>query len=140
MKHEFHWPPIYRGSCSKLFCKDPPCLVRKKVWRKRCVLVYRLVHGYWKRIGFRTRRYEDHLACGCKECGDIISRSTCIRTKPCPNSANPKSFCFYKPGKCACCVPYPCPRGQIFDRDTCSCVCPKGSRKVGNKCIGEYVQ
>ena len=137
VRNEFHWPPIYKGSCRKLFCKDPPCITRKKIWRTRCVLVYRLIHGVWKRIGFRNRRFVDDLKCSCKMCSDIRNARTCVRTDPCPNNKNRKSFCFYTRGKCDCCVPYPCPRGQFFNKKTCTCDCPKGSKKVGKRCIGE---
>lgn len=137
VRNEFHWPPVYKGSCDKLKCKDPPCIARKTIWRFRCVLVYKIVNGCWKRIGFRRIRFLDHLSCSCKQCSDIESKSVCVNTKPCPNSYKLNSFCFYKPGGCDCCVPYPCPPGQVFDKKTCSCVCPKGSKKIGNKCVGE---
>lgn len=139
VKGQFFWPPIYRGTCDKLFCKDPPCIARKFIWRSRCVLVYKLIHGYWKKIGFRTVRYIDHLKCGCKECSDIKDAKTCINTKPCPNTKSKLSFCYYdfKKRDCDCCIPYPCPPGQWFNKRTCSCDCPKGSRKVGRRCIGD---
>lgn len=97
MPNEFHWPPIYRGSCDNLFCKDPPCLVRKKVWVTKCVLVFKLVYGRWVFVGPRLRRFLDHVKCGCKECYDIRDRTWCIKTKPCPNSYNPSSFCYWTP-------------------------------------------
>ena len=95
--NEFHWPPIFRGSCDNLFCKDPPCFARRKVWRTRCVLVFKRIHGIWVKIGYRLRKYIDHLKCGCKECSDIRDRAWCIRTKPCPNSKDPNSFCRWIP-------------------------------------------
>ena len=109
------------------------------------MLVYRIINGCWRRIGFRSRRYLDHLECGCKECGDIRNQTACVVTQPCPNSNDPKSFCFWRKfnflpvgkreavdatfiplpfGKCACCKPFPCPRPKIFNNSTCSCVCP----------------
>jgi len=139
--NEFYWPPIYRGSCAGLKCDDPPCFARKRVWRTRCVLVYRLINGWWKRIGFRTRRFLDDLECGCKKCEDIRNRATCVATKPCPNSKHSNTFCYWKfplpigkrasssisaptIGKCLCCKPFPCPKPRIFSRTSCSCVCP----------------
>ena len=97
MPNEFHWPPIYRGSCDNLFCRDPPCFVRRKIWRTECVLVFQQINGYWKKIGYRNRRFVDHLSCGCKQCTDIRERQWCINTKPCPNSNNPNSFCYWIP-------------------------------------------
>ena len=110
------------------------------------MLVYRIINGCWRRIGFRTRRYLDHLKCGCKECGDIRTRTACVGTKPCPNSDKRNSFCYWKfhifpigkrqatnasssfipfPfGKCLCCKPFFCFRPKIFSRSRCSCVCP----------------
>lgn len=178
----FYWPPIYRGSCDNLFCRDPPCIARRKVWRYRCVLVYKFIRGCWRKIGFRTISFEDHLSCSCKQCNDIKDQKWCMKTTPCPNSNNKNSFCFWRPGifpiigkrqveaetsialprpvplaRCACCTPFPCPAPKIFNRNTCSCVCPvvrcppgrvfnpwtckcdcpRGSKLVGNKCIGE---
>ena len=101
------------------------------------MLLYKIIHGSWKRVGFRRIHFLDHLSCGCKECSDIKSKSACVKTGPCPNNKNSKSFCFYKSNECACCEPYPCPAGEIFDKSSCSCVCPEGSKRVGNKCIGE---
>lgn len=150
--NEFHWPPIYRGSCDDLWCKDPECLPRVKVWRSRCVLVYRLVNGCWRRLGFRVRRYQDHLSCACKQCSDITTQKECVNTKPCPNSNSTKDFCYWRPGpypigkrqaasssiaipiplpipfpisKCACCTPKKCPKPKTFDETTCSCICPR---------------
>ena len=154
----FYWPPIYRGSCDDLFCKDPPCIARTKVWRTRCVLVYKFIRGCWRKIGFRPIRYLDHLSCGCKRCSDIVDKKWCVKTTPCPNSYDKDSFCYWRPGpfpigkrqveaassfvpvpfsRCDCCTPKPCPFPKIFDNATCSCVCPPGSKPVGDKCVGE---
>lgn len=95
--NEFHWPPIYRGSCDNLFCRDPPCFVRRKTWRTECILVFQHINGHWMKIGYRNRRFVDHLSCGCKQCTDIRERQWCINTKPCPNSNNPNSFCYWIP-------------------------------------------
>ena len=139
MPNEFHWPPIYRGSCDKLFCRDPPCIARKSVWVSKCVYVFKLIHGKWVFIGLQIRRYLDHLKCGCKKCGDIAYRQQCVNTKPCPNSNVPNSFCYWTT-KCECCEPVKCQpgSGQIFDPKTCKCVCPDGSKKDSNgNCVGE---
>ena len=137
--NEFYWPPIYKGTCDKLStkCKDPPCIARETMWRSRCTLVYRIVKGCWKRIGFRTVHFLDHLKCSCKECKDITRPWECVTTKPCPSEYNSDSFCYYQRGKCDCCVPFSCPPGQYFNKRICDCACPKGTKKVGNKCIGE---
>ena len=112
---EFHWPPIYRGTCDKLKCYTPHCRARKIVWRRRCVLVYKYAYGCWKRIGYRTRYYIDHLKCSCTNCNDIKSYKRCVATRPCPNTHNPKSFCYWKYS-----LPYgkstPYPRQQSYPR------------------------
>lgn len=113
---EFHWPPIYRGSCDNLFCVDPPCLARRKVWRTRCVLVFQYVNGYWSKIGYRNRHFVDHLSCGCKQCSDIKDRQTCIKMKPCPSGSNQDSFCYW--------IPFIRPFPPILQADTSSTVSP----------------
>ncbi len=181
----FYWPPIYQRTCNNLFCKDPPCIARKTIWVSRCVLVYKFINGCWRRLGFRTIRYLDHLECGCKECRDVKDRYWCERTKPCPNTKSDKDFCYWIPGpvigppigkrqaaeeapaslvpvpfprgRCDCCTPIYCPYPKIFDKKTCSCVCPTikcppgrifnpktcqcdcppGSKLIDGKCIGE---
>ena len=139
---EFHWPPIRRGLCDGLFCQDPPCFARDVVTRTRCVVVYRLIYGIWRRIGIRSVVYEDHLSCGCKTCGDIKSKDSCYAVSPCPNTDLSVSFCYweksesllrrpkgqlvyphFRPGECKCCVIESCPARQIFDSKSCSCVC-----------------
>ncbi len=93
---EFHWPPIRRGSCDRLLCRDPPCIARDVVIRTRCVVVYRLIDGIWRRIGTRDVIYEDHLSCGCKTCSDITSRDKCNAVSPCPSTNIPNSFCYWR--------------------------------------------
>ena len=94
---EFHWPPIIKTTCNNLLCKDPPCLPRVQVQRRRCVLVFKLINGRWVKIGFRIRFYVDHLSCRCKDCRDIRNRQQCVNTYPCPNSNNTCSFCYWIP-------------------------------------------
>ena len=114
--NEFHWPPIYRGSCDNLFCVDPPCYVRKKIWRTRCVLVFQIINGVWRKIGYRSRRFFDHLSCGCKQCSDIRESEWCINTKPCPNGNNFNSFCYW--------IPFIRPILPVIKADTSATVAP----------------
>ncbi|XP_064396686.1 balbiani ring protein 3-like [Halichondria panicea] len=134
---EFYWPPIRRGSCDNLYCRNPPCIARKTVWKSACVFVFKIIKGKWVFLGRRLRRYLDHQECGCKNCGDITSRTQCTTTRPCPNSLIRNSFCYWTK-KCECCTPFKCPKGQIFNYRTCQCDCPPGSKKnrAGN-CVGD---
>jgi len=94
---EFHWPKIFKGSCNNQFCKDPPCFPKVQVWQSQCVLVFKWKNGRWVKIGFRIRRFLDHLSCRCKECRDIRTRQQCIKMFPCPNSNNNCTFCYWIP-------------------------------------------
>lgn len=144
----FYWPPIYHGSCDNLYCKDPPCIARRKIWRFKCVLVYRYIRGCWRKLGFRTIRYEDHLECGCKTCNDIKDKKWCEMATHCPNNDRKDAFCYWRtgifpiigkrqvesaelsiaiprpiPARCACCNPPVCLLPKVFNKATCSCVC-----------------
>ena len=149
--NEFHWPPIWKGSCNNLPCKVPPCFPKQKVWRTRCVLVFRLIGGLWVNTGYHLRRYEDHISCECKQCKHIYNRAECVKTFPCPNSKNECSFCFWTSiyfatadeavgkrqapaiaaptflpfGRCDCCEAKCCPAPKRLNYDNCRCECPK---------------
>ena len=97
--------------------------------------------------------------CRCPRCSDITNRDKCVATQPCPGSSNRKTFCYWTPkdGGCDCCVPRTCPEPKVFDRSSCSCVCPnitcpqgrvfnsstcqcdcpKGTKDIHGKCVGE---
>ncbi len=138
---EFHWPPISRGTCDNLFCRNPPCIARVKEWKVACVHVFQIVHGYWKYIGYLPRRYWDHKECSCKTCNDIRRENVCTATRPCPNGLVRNSFCYWNNRECDCCTPFKCPPGQVFNHSTCECDCPPGSWKNRQgHCVGEYVK
>ena len=156
VKGEFHWPPIWKGSCDNLpGCQDPPCFPRRQVWRSVCVRVFKWIDGKWIRIGFRIRRFLDHQSCECKQCRHIRTQKECVDTYPCPNSKNVCSFCYWisNPfpvpigkrqvaeaapdelslvlfpfGRCDCCTPKCCPAPQRFNYDRCRCECPNRIR------------
>ena len=135
----FYWPPIRRGSCDNLPCRNPPCTALLARLTSKCVCVFKIINRKWIYIGVRRKVFFDHLICGCKVCADILRRHLCINTRACPNSDAPNSFCYWTT-KCECCTPVSCQpdSGQIFDPTTCQCVCPEGSvmNSAGN-CTGE---
>ena len=98
--------------------------------------------------------------CRCPQCSDITNKFKCITRRPCPESKNFKSFCYWNTTlKCDCCTPprfcpkpkivfdrsscscvcpkIRCPRGRVFNSKTCKCDCPRGTKEVNGKCVGE---
>lgn len=59
--------------------------------------VFKISHGHWIYAGQQTRRFLDHLSCSCQSCNDIFNQQQCRTTKPCPNSIDKRSFCYWTP-------------------------------------------
>lgn len=141
--NEFHWPPVYVGSCDGLVCSTSSCNVQSEDVIIKCVLVFQLINGSWAFTGEQNRLFTDHKQCVCKQCSDISDMLLCAQTKPCPDS-NSSSYCFWNsstniptidpntqippipipsPGSCECCTPTSCPQPKVFNRSSCQCDC-----------------
>ena len=98
----------------------------------------------WYLVAKREICVKDDACCDCQKCSDIKDYGQCVETKPCPDSRNNNTFCYWKPyydqlsfpipasnsaippiawGSCDCCKTTLCQPGQYFDQQLCKCVC-----------------